>query len=362
MRQHPRSLASVRGERGQAIVLFVILIAVFGGMTAVAIDLGSFSADRRDLQNAADAIALAASQELPDAAAAQAAADQWAVNNDIDPNSMTVTIIQQNLPAEPNPKVRVELDREHGFTFARLIGITSATVEAKAAAIRTAAAGGDGVVPLSVTEDALAGMTYGDMVTLKYDANNIQQGNTSPIRIDGPGSGNCTTSDNYCLGVMEGADSVICAEGADTTYCDGAYVVDSEPGNKVGSTQTAINERIDGTDAQCDTFEEVFEDDPLTNDAEAYRIVQQCNPFLDGGYASERILIIPVIEQLCNGSCAVTIVDFALFFLEPFENGGSCTGNDCEVRGRFVKVSQNVGLLAGTFNAEAGNLFVRLVE
>ena len=128
-------------EHGQVLVLVAGLLAVFGGMTAVAVDLGSFSADRRDHQNYADAIALAASLELPDAAAARAVADEWALKNGIDPSDMTVEIIQQSLPDEPNPKVRVEVEGDHEFTFARLIGINSATVRASAAAIKTSAAG-----------------------------------------------------------------------------------------------------------------------------------------------------------------------------------------------------------------------------
>ena len=350
-----------RQERGQALVLVTLLLAVIGGMTAFAIDVGGYSADRRDLQNAADAIALAASLELPNAVNAQSKANEWAVKNDIDPADMTVTVIPQNLPSEPNPKVRVRIERSHDFTFARLIGVSSSEVQAAGTAIRTSAAGGSGAIPLSITEAALAGVTYGDEVVVKYDANNISQGNTNPIRIDGPGSGNCGSSDKYCTGVKSGSETTVCAAGADTTYCTGPSQVDTEPGNKVGATRTAINYRLGATDTQCNDFTDVFEDDPLSSDPTVYRITQACNPFLAGGYLSERVVIIPVIEQLCNGSCTVTITGFALAFLERIGTGG-CTGNDCEVVARFVRVNQNLGLLAGTFDAQATNQFVRLVN
>jgi hypothetical protein len=339
------------GERGQ----------VFGGMTAIAVDLGSYATERRDLQNAADAIALAAAQELPNGDAAQEVADEWAEANGIDPATMTVTIIPQG-SGEPNPKVEVSIERDHAFIFARLIGVTSAGVGASATAIKTSVAGGDGIVPLSITEEELAELGYGDLGILKYDAQNIEQGNTSPIRIDDPGSGNCTTTDNYCRGVKEGSQNVVCASGADATYCDGPTTAQTETGNKVGPTRTAINHRLEGTDVHCDEFEEVFEDDPTTSDADMYHLVNECNPFLSGGYPSYRVLIIPVINSLCNGSCTVTIVDFALFFLEGYARPNSCTGNTCEVMGRFVRVEQNVGLLAGTFNPEASLIFVRLVQ
>src|SRR3990170_4535136 len=105
-----------REERGPALVMVTLLLAVIGGMAAIAVDIGSYSAERRDLQNAADAIALAASLELPNAANAQSKANEWAVKNGIDPADMTVRIVPQNLPSEPNPKVRVNIERSHDFT------------------------------------------------------------------------------------------------------------------------------------------------------------------------------------------------------------------------------------------------------
>jgi hypothetical protein len=343
-------------------MMIVAMFAVFGGMAAMAVDLGSLMADRRDLQNSADAIALAASLDLPDQAAASAAADEWAVKNGIDTSSMTVTMFAQSLPEEPNPRVRVELEREHGFTFARLIGITSATVSTAASAIKTSAAGGANAIPLGVTQDALDGIALGESVVLKYDADNIAQGNTGPIRIDGSGSGNCNQfGSGYCSGVRVGSENVVCVEGADDTFCDGPTVVDTQPGNIIGDTRTAIQYRLDNTDDECELFGDVFVDDPDSDEDGVYRIEQDCNPFLAGGHESLRVLIVPVIDELCNGSCEVAITSFALFFLEGFGDGG-CTGNDCEIMGSFVRVNQNIGLLAGTFDPDGVNQFVRLVE
>lgn len=362
-----------RHERGQVLAVVAILLSALGGMTAIAIDLGSYSADRRDLQNAADSIALAASQELPNADAARAVANEWAGKNGVELDEMDVTIIPQNIPSEPNPKVRVELTRPHEFTFARMIGIASTDVQATSAAVKTSAAGGDGVIPLSVTEDVLAGAVLGDLVTLKYDANDISQGNTSPVRIDGGGTGNCNSTDAYCDGIIFGSDSTVCAAGTDTTYCSGRSIVDTQPGNVVGGTRVAIQTRLDTTGSECDEFTETFEDDPTTSEQGVYRITPECNPFINGSYASERVIIIPVIDHLCNGSCDVTIVEFGLFFLEGFavetDNGNgngngnqACTGTECEVTGRFVRVNQNIGLLAGTFDEASYNHFVRLVN
>jgi Flp pilus assembly protein TadG len=370
----PSILRFHRRQKGQVLVLVALFMGVLLGMTAMAIDVGAFLADRRDMQNAADAIALAASQELPDEAAVQQVANEWALNNGIDPATMTVTITQQSLPTEPNPKVRVQLQDAHGFIFAKVIGITEADINVAAAAIRTSPAGGDNTIPLSVTETVVDGATFGEQVTIKYDANNILQGNAGPVRIDGPGSGDCNITNFYCTGIEYGSDNVVCAEGADSTYCDGPYVVDTQPGNLVGPTRTAIDYRINNTDSHCDTFEEVFQDDPTSSDSTVYAFDSDCNPFVASRYSSLRVVIIPVIEELCNGSCEVRIVDFALLFIEGYGNGNEnqghgqgqgvagCTGNECEVVGRLVRVHQNIGMLAGTFDPTAFNTFVRLVE
>ncbi len=354
------------GERGQVIFVAAAFIAIMAGGAAMAIDVGSYMAHRRTLQNSVDAIALAASQNLPQGDSAHAGANEWAIKNNVDINSMTVTVTQQNLPSEPNPKVRIDLEADHDLTFLRILGVGSAGIDVSATAIMTSPAGGSGVSPLSVTQAALDGATLGEEVVLKYDANNITLGNTSPIRVDGPGSGNCGSNDNYCSSLQYGSQGVVCAEAADTTYCDGPYLVDTEPGNKVGGTSTAIDWRIDNTDPRCSEFEGangVFEDDPTTAEQGVYRIVPECNPFVNSQYDSHRVMIIPVLEGLCDGgggACEVTIVSFALFFLERVGSDG-CTGNDCEVVGRFVTVNQNVGLLAGTFNEDSYNRFVRLV-
>ena len=61
-----------RRERGQVLMMAALLLPVLLGMAGMAVDVGSYASDRRQLQNAADSIALAAAQELPDEGDAQA--------------------------------------------------------------------------------------------------------------------------------------------------------------------------------------------------------------------------------------------------------------------------------------------------
>ena len=214
-----RIVCSEQGERGQALMVTVMFIGVMAGAAAMAIDLGSYISHRRSLQNSVDAITLAASLNLPVGSSAQSAANEWAAKNGVEISSMTVTITPQSLSSEPNPKITIEIEAVHDLTFMRLLGLDTAGITVTATAIITSPGGGAGVSPLSVTEAALAGATLGEEVVLKYDANNIEQGNTGPIRIDGPGSGSCNSgNDKYCSALMFGSNNVICAQGADTTY------------------------------------------------------------------------------------------------------------------------------------------------
>src|SRR3990172_587965 len=62
-----------RGERGQALILFVLALAVLLGFVALAIDVGLAFQERRNAQNGADAAALAAAEDLRDGAGTVAA-------------------------------------------------------------------------------------------------------------------------------------------------------------------------------------------------------------------------------------------------------------------------------------------------
>ena len=81
-------------ERGQALVLFTLLLAVLVMFMVLVIDGGFFMVERRQAQNVVDAAALAGAQELPDDPAAAAdVARQYAVLNDFDPDDLTIEFV-----------------------------------------------------------------------------------------------------------------------------------------------------------------------------------------------------------------------------------------------------------------------------
>ncbi len=319
-------------------------------MTALAVDFGSFASDRRNLQNAADAIALAASQDLPDATAAQASANSWAAKNSVNPADMTVTITQQNLPSVPNPQVKVTIQRSHSFTFARLIGISSANVSASAVSIKTSPGGSAGLLPFTVQQSALNGVPPGVSVVIKYDANNPTTGNFGPIRLDGTGAS------VYLTTLENGSQNSLCASVA--TNCPYPSTVQTQTGNMIGPTSNGVDYRINNTSAACNTWSQVV----LVNGSGQEGLNPACNPFGPGGNsASKQVIVIPVINHLCNGTCTVTVLQFALFFLEGYGPGG-CTGNSCEIKGRFINSNTDFGALIGVFDPNSFAHFVRLTQ
>lgn len=367
----PARRVPFRCERGQVLPLVAGLLVVFLGMTALAVDIGGFVAHRRSLQNAADAMALAAAQDLADPVTSSVRravidrAREWGMKNGVDPDEIDEIRVIPKSGQNPNPKVEVRIREGHNFVFARAIGITSHDVTATAGAIKTTPGGSAGVVPWALLASEARGAVPGEIVTLKYDANNPSTGNFGPIRIDGSGSGNCGQSDKYCAGVKYGSDSTICSQPAvnagtcqeNAPECNGASCP-TQPGNVVGATREAVDWRLSNTDPDCDRFDEVFSDPDGDG---VYAIAQQCNPYIPGSKASDRVIIVPLISSFGNGSQPVTITGFVLAFLEGYD-ANKCRGNACEIQARFVQAELTVGALAGVYDEDAFLKFVRLVE
>ena len=337
-------------QQGQILIAGMMFMAVIAGGAAIAVDTGSYLSHRRSLQNAADAIALASSQGLPETGDALGLANEWAELNGIEAEEMNITFTQQILPGEVNPKVTVELTVGHSLTFMSVLGMDSAEISVTAAAVLTSPGGSNGLMPWSVLEEAKDLADPGDPVVLKYDSNNVLSGNFGALRIDGNGA------NVYRNTIKFGSENGLCADGVPD--CDDPSIVQTEPGNMTGATRQATDYRINNTSLACDTWTEVV----IENADGTHSIRPECNPFTAGGNeGSLRLIIVPVIESLCNGACYVTVVEFALFYLDGYGDGG-CSGSDCEITGRFIKSNTNYGALMGVYDPDTFAHFVRLVN
>jgi len=124
-------------ERGQTLVWIALTLVVLLLLVGLAIDGGGLYAARRQMQNAADAGALAGAQELcfgtPTVAQAQAKALQYAGANDAEAGLTSATVVPEAPPARGG-SVAVNAGRSVGLSFARLAGMDSFDVGAVAEA------------------------------------------------------------------------------------------------------------------------------------------------------------------------------------------------------------------------------------
>jgi Flp pilus assembly protein TadG len=134
-------------QSGQALVLVAFSMVDLIGFVGLAIDVGNAYVTQRELQKAADAAALAGAQELPNAAAAVAVAQQYGAaageKNEatfVDDAAMTVsTRCVPSLGCTPSRGVTTNViavteTAQVPTLFAKVLGFDSFTVHAKATA------------------------------------------------------------------------------------------------------------------------------------------------------------------------------------------------------------------------------------
>ncbi len=161
-----------RGKRAQSLVIVALSATVLFGIIALGLDGGRLYFERRDVQNAADAAALAGAQELiptmafagvtvgmvlnarcqaaiyafktwQDVPAGDSAGDMtgcsvWSTQN-VSGNTATIlaasapALVRVTTPSRGNPnEIAVEVDYDTPLTFASIIGFTKSTVAAVA--------------------------------------------------------------------------------------------------------------------------------------------------------------------------------------------------------------------------------------
>jgi Flp pilus assembly protein TadG len=174
-----------RQEFGQGLILGTLAMIVILGFAALVLDVGMFLHEKREVQKAVDAAALAAAQELPDSwTEAEADAYEWLAKNDVDGTdgdsvdiSFTCTS-EYEIACDPATDrwdtIVVHAEREVPLNFAPLLGLDNITVEATAAGCQ----GLCGASPFRALDvmmvlDRTGSMSDGDMANAKAAAKAI---------------------------------------------------------------------------------------------------------------------------------------------------------------------------------------------
>ena len=353
-------------ERGQALIMFALGLAVLLGFTAMAIDVGLLYEDRRHLQNTADAAALAGVVDLPqNPSEAKAKAQEWALKHDLTLAQIKTIEVRSTFAA--NDTLYVEVEQEFGWLFARALGMTTSDVGAKAAARVGSYAGGHDFLPWAMLQGESACLApngdplYGTSCVVKVGAGSAITGWYGALDADGTGGG----ANEYNGNIIDGAvDWLYCIEGDPAPACDGANTtIDVLDGNKVGATDSGIVDRLTGQ-AQCDAN---------GNNVDDFGEVLTLNPggsptYLVACPESPWLIIIPIVTYDSVPVHEVTIRGWTLAYLKGYYCVGG-TGNNCTGTGHWeveleivdAAYSQVSGFL-GAYDPASGILLRRLVE
>ena len=345
-----RLIDSIRCQRGQVLVASVGIIVLSLGAIMISVDAGWWLRDKRDAQNDADAIALAAAQELPDRYLAEALGLDWADANGIDPDAEMAPpdcpdgdldgagnkfcFIDRDSDGSDD-MVRVKVSRPSNSFIAEAFGVVSPTLNPPAAAAKIRAFGAC-VLPWAIDahpdfEDPYA---YEDVWGVLGDPPNPEllivfqlspgggfvgddsaPGNFGALGVYGANANDYRdTIENECG--SQGASA--CDSDSQVVVPGGTMACDIQTGNLGGNTNTALSNRADSygevspyTDCDADSY------------AEAVDNTDSC---------PARLVVLAIIKDFpSSGSGPVEIYGIANFYVAGWDrcpplNDGNCFG------------------------------------
>ncbi len=321
-----------RNERGSVLAASALGMLSVLLATGLAIDISRFYSAQAELQNAADAAALAGVSGLDSRAAGITEAANRAVQamNSYDFNKTGVSLPRANVLFAinldgPYMSEGAAQGTPHDIRFVKVatsaspVGVSFAgSILGSSKNLSATATAGYSVpinnycnwLPVSVIDYGVP-MTAGNTYTFKADnQQQVSAGNMQILAAAGPGGSDVR------FGLGSGVD--LCA-GAGATYS-----IDTKPGANTGPVKQGINTRFDDYGSQMDPLSQP----PDTNIKEDITYTQ----YRDGspsqspshiGVAGRRVVIIPIVKlsQYDQGRNTVTFDRFGVFFLQSRVNG-----------------------------------------
>jgi Putative Flp pilus-assembly TadE/G-like len=294
---------SARNERGQALVMTVIMTTVLLGMAAMVLDVGAWFREKRQLQATADAGALAGAQALPEnPTAANTLALSYANKNGGGVAGADITI---STTLYPGDTIKVKSQKTKPGIFSKVFGIDSADIGASATATKGSYTGWAlGLTPWVIDKPSVI---FGQIITFKVTSGDqASSGNFGgvdlPVKEKGCASGS-GGNDYYDL-IAQRTHSCLVKNN------DKLLV---EPGNKA-ATGTAVQDR--GAKQNFDP------NSILTTYANGNTEITD--------YKNPNVVVIPIIAAFHQGSSAPFVTTgFAWFIITKYTSK--------EVTGMFVR-------------------------
>ncbi|MGN6380504.1 MAG: pilus assembly protein TadG-related protein [Gaiellales bacterium] len=300
----------VTHEGGQTLPLVVLFMVVVLGMAGLAIDLGDGYFQRQQVQNAADAAALAGAAEIP-SGTWQSSSTTYAALNDKPGDDVSASY-------NGTDTVTVTVTRSVPTYLLSLFGKSSITVSATASAKIEALAQVSGhISPYAVTQQVYANGTGTTLF--------LQNQPGAYGTIDLPAASN--TSGGSCVGTTNlGTPPNIKAELTDTLPA-GQLVVGGCVSVKSGAAQpsaTVIDSIAPGNDEMANDLQDIGNG--------VYRVIP--HSWDDANGLPPRLMYVPIVNTLPNGNGQATITGFAWFYMT--HTSGS--GHTLQINGQFISL------------------------
>ena len=320
----------IQQESGATAIITGVILSALIITSAFVVDFGIAYNESSKLQNALDSAVLAAARDLPvdytDSAAKDAVINTalaYAQLNGVTLDASDLTLVQEYGVVT---EITAQRSETVDFSFAKVMGINSGTINKIATASLETAGGLTGIVPLTITSASLnAAIENAELsdIPLKFKSTSLDlafeddpiNGWYGVVRLDDDQAG----AADYKEALINGYDGIVTV----------GSILDMENGAMTGPTLAGFLERFNACphDPQCTS--------------ELY--VEGC----------PRIITVPVIEVYDEKKKEVEVVGFAQFLLDGI--GG--TGNKQYITGTYIEGS----LATGTPSETAENFGVYVV-
>jgi Flp pilus assembly protein TadG len=299
-------------ERGQSLVLITVFMMSLLGMAAMAIDAGSWYQDRRHLQDDADAAALAGAAYIP------AGSQSSSATTNFNKNKMTGETATVTTPTYDS--VTVSVTYPATSYFARLFGITSATITATATAkIQASGSVAHHVSPYAVLRSVYNNGTGTSLFTCSGSGVTSNCGTVDLPTASNTTGGSCTGS--VYTGTSQNVSDAL-SDLIDIGTLNVGGCLSPKPGAAQGSATVA--DGLLGTFAQ----------DMHSLGNGTYEVVHQS--YDDGQGLPPRLIYVPIVDQFTQGTTGPwTITGFAWFYM----TGSIGSGSNRTIAGQFVTIA-----------------------
>ncbi|MFD1735258.1 pilus assembly protein TadG-related protein [Bacillus salitolerans] len=276
----------IEKENGTALILVSVAMLGLLAMTGLVIDGGSLYVTKSHLQKTANAAALSGAQKLIEGEIAVRGIVEEVLHFHKEQTSL------QSISIQEEDLVRLSLEKKVDLSFASLLGMEQAPVQATASAEVGIMGQAKGAVPLGI--DERFELELYEEYELKTDTSGVDHGWFGILALGGPGA--ATYYDNFMNGYQH-----------EIRVGD---IIETQTGNVAGKTRDAVKERIDNCPYTLETA-----------------IDKKCS----------RIILVPVYQayDTSGGQIKkVMVKGFAYFYLTK-----PVSGKDTSVHGMFIKMT-----------------------